>query len=57
LEVPSALVERQIYYMMMETQQKMLSAGIDENTAMDFNLKMRTNTNPTRKKSLNLSWC
>jgi len=50
LEVPSALVERQIYYMMMETQQKMLSAGIDENTAMDFNLKMKDKYKPDAEK-------
>lgn len=49
MEVPSALVERQIYYMMMETQQKMLSAG-DENTAMDFNLKMKDKYKPDAEK-------
>lgn len=41
IEVPSSLVERQIYYMMLETQKRMMSAGIDENSAMDFSLKMR----------------
>jgi len=49
-EVPSALVERQVYYMMMETQQKMLSTGIDENTAMDFTLKMKDKYKPDAEK-------
>jgi len=40
IEVPSALVERQIYYMILDTQKRMVSAGIDENNAMDFTLKM-----------------
>lgn len=39
-EVPPSLVERQIYYMMADTQKRMISAGIDENSAMDFSLKM-----------------
>jgi trigger factor len=39
-EVPPSLVERQIYYMMADTQKRMVSAGIDENNAMDFSLKM-----------------
>lgn len=41
IEIPSALLERQIYYMMLDTQKRMVSAGIDENTAMDFGFKMR----------------
>jgi trigger factor len=41
IEVPSTMLERQIYYMMMDTQKRMVSAGIDENTAMDFGFKMR----------------
>jgi len=40
-EAPSALVERQIYYMMADTQQRMITAGIDEQSVMDFTLKMR----------------
>lgn len=40
-EVPSALVDKQIYYMMLDTQQRMMSAGIDEHSAMDFSFKMR----------------
>jgi trigger factor len=40
-EAPSALVERQIYYMMADTQKRMISAGIDEQSVMDFTLKMR----------------
>ena len=41
VEVPSALIDRQIYYMMVDTQKRMISAGIDEQSAMDFSLKMR----------------
>lgn len=40
-EVPSSLIDRQIYYMMADTQKKMISAGIDENSATDFSFKMR----------------
>ncbi|MFZ3157555.1 MAG: trigger factor [Smithella sp.] len=39
-EVPSSLVERQIYYMMADNQRRMISAGIDEEQAMEFSLKM-----------------
>ena len=41
IEVPPSLVERQIYYMMIDTQKRMLSAGIDENSAMEFGMKMK----------------
>ncbi|MFA5321586.1 MAG: trigger factor [Smithella sp.] len=40
-EVPSSLVDRQIYYMMVDTQKRMMSAGIDENNAMEFSFKMQ----------------
>ncbi|KQC07086.1 MAG: hypothetical protein APR62_06990 [Smithella sp. SDB] len=39
-EVPPSLVERQIYYMMADTQRRMISAGIDGDQAMEFSLKM-----------------
>lgn len=39
--VPQALVEKQIYYMMADTQNRMISAGIDEQTALDFTFKMK----------------
>jgi trigger factor len=39
--VPDALVEKQIYYMMADTQNRMISAGIDEQTALDFTFKMK----------------
>jgi trigger factor len=39
-EVPPSLVERQIYYMMIDTQKRMVSAGMDENSAMEFGYKM-----------------
>jgi trigger factor len=41
IEVPATMLERQIYYMMLDTQKRMVSAGIDEKTAMDFGFKMR----------------
>jgi trigger factor len=39
-EVPPSLVERQIYYMIVDTQKRMISAGIDEKNAMEFSIKM-----------------
>jgi len=39
-EVPSALLERQIYYMMADMQRRMTSAGMDEKSAMDYSLTM-----------------
>ena len=39
-EVPPSLVERQIYYMVVDTQKRMISAGIDEKNAMEFSIKM-----------------
>jgi trigger factor len=39
-EVPPALVERQIYYMMSDMQRRMTSAGMDEKSAMDYCLTM-----------------
>lgn len=40
-EVPESMVQKQIYYMMADTQKRMMSAGIDENSAMDFTMKMQ----------------
>jgi trigger factor len=40
IEVPSSLVERQIYYMMADTHKRMTSAGMDEKNAMEFSFKM-----------------
>lgn len=39
-EVPPTLVERQIYYMMADIQRRMVSAGIGEDNAIDFTMKM-----------------
>ena len=39
-EVPTALLERQIYYMMADMQRRMTSAGMDEKSAMDYSLTM-----------------
>jgi trigger factor len=40
IEVPPSLLERQIYYMMADTQKRMVSAGMDENSAIEFSIKM-----------------
>ena len=40
VEVPSSLVEKQIYFMMADTHRRMLSAGMDEQSALDLSLKM-----------------
>ena len=39
-EVPPSLLEKQIYYMMADTQKRMISAGMDEKNAMEFSFKM-----------------
>ena len=40
IEVPPSLVEKQIYYMMADTHRRMLSAGMDEQSALDISFKM-----------------
>ena len=39
-EVPAALLDRQIYYMMADMQRRMTSAGMDEKSALDYSLTM-----------------
>ena len=39
-EVPPSLLERQIYYMMADTQKRMISAGMDEKNAIELSFKM-----------------
>ena len=39
-EVPPSLVEKQIFYMMADTQKRMTSAGMDETGAMELSFKM-----------------
>jgi trigger factor len=39
-EVPPSLIEKQIFYMMADTQKRMTSAGMDENNAMELSFKM-----------------
>ena len=39
-EVPPSLLERQIYYMIADTQKRMMSAGMDEKNAMELSFKM-----------------
>ena len=40
-EVPPSLIERQIFYMMADTQRRMTSAGMDEKNATELSFKMR----------------
>jgi trigger factor len=40
-EAPPSLIERQIFYMMADTQRRMTSAGMDEKNAMELSFKMR----------------
>jgi trigger factor len=39
-EVPPSLLERQIFYMMADTQKRMISAGMDEKNAIELSFKM-----------------
>jgi len=39
-EAPSALVEKQIYYMMADTRNRMTKAGMDEKNATEFSIQM-----------------
>ena len=39
-EAPPSLTERQIFYMMADTQRRMTSAGMDEKNAMELSFKM-----------------
>ena len=39
-EAPPSLVERQIFYMMSDTQKRMKSAGMDEKNAMELSFRM-----------------
>lgn len=40
-EVPDSFVERQIYYMMSDTQRRMASGGMDPKKAAEFSFKLR----------------
>lgn len=51
-EVPPSLVERQIYYMMADTQKRMVSAGIDEDSSMEFSFKMKDKFKDDAAKSV-----
>lgn len=39
-EAPPSLIERQIFYMMADTQKRMTSAGMDEKNALELSFKM-----------------
>ena len=39
-EVPESFVERQIYYMMSDTQRRMVSSGMDPKKAAEFSFKL-----------------
>lgn len=49
-EAPDTLVERQIFYMMLDTQKRMRTAGMDEKSAMDFSLKLHDQFKPEALK-------
>ena len=51
-EVPSTLLERQIFYMMADTQKRMRSAGMDEASAMDFSFKLYDQFKPEALKTV-----
>ncbi len=38
-EVPESYVERQIYFMMSDTQRRMVSGGMDQKKAAEFSLQ------------------
>ena len=40
-EVPESFVERQIYYMISDTQRRMVSKGMDPKKAAEFSFKLR----------------
>jgi trigger factor len=40
-EVPESYIERQIYYMMLDTQRRMVSSGMDPKKAAEFGIKLR----------------
>lgn len=40
-EVPESFVERQIYYMLSDTQRQMIARGMDKKKAADFSYRMR----------------
>ena len=51
-EVPDALLERQIFYMMFYTQKRMRAAGMDETSAMDFSFKLHDQFKPEALKTV-----
>jgi trigger factor len=51
-EAPATLVERQIFYMMADTQKRMRGAGMDEKSAMDFSFKMHDQFKPEALKTV-----
>lgn len=40
-EVPESFIDRQIYYMISDTQRRMVSGGMDPRRARDFSLKLK----------------
>lgn len=53
-EVPSSYVERQIYYMMSETQRRMISGGMDPKKAAEFTLKLRDQFHDEAQKAVKM---
>ena len=53
-EVPASYVERQIYYMMSETQRRMISGGMEPKKAAEFTLKLRDQFHDEAQKAVKM---
>lgn len=51
-EAPSSLVERQIFYMMSDTQKRMRAAGMDEKNAMELSFRMHDQLKKDAEKTV-----
>ncbi len=54
-EVPGTLVDRQLYLMMINTQQRMASNGMDPRKAAELSYRMRDNLKPEAEKQVKIS--
>jgi len=51
-EAPPSLVERQVFYMMSDTQRRMTAAGMDQKNAMELSFRMHDQLKPEAEKSV-----
>ncbi len=51
-EAPPSLVERQVFYMMSDTQRRMTAAGMDQQNAMELSFRMHDQLKPEAEKSV-----